>query len=66
MPSVVPDNMVGKVMALVNTLVMALTPLAMILGGILAQFFPIRTIFMVCFIASLFVFISIFFHAISA
>lgn len=59
--SIVPDNMMGKVMALVNTIVLALTPLAMLIGGFLAQFFPIRTIFMVCFIASIFIFASLFF-----
>lgn len=57
---IVPDNMMGKVMALVNTLILALVPLAMITGGILAQFFPIRIIFMVCFLAGLLVFAGLF------
>ncbi|MBI5680324.1 MAG: MFS transporter [Methanobacterium sp.] len=59
--SIVPDNMMGKVMALVNTLIIALIPLAMIIGGVLAQFFPIRAIFMVCFLLGVLVFISLFF-----
>lgn len=50
--SVVPDDMMGKIMGLVGTVTMALIPLAMITGGILAEFFPIRTIFLVCFLAS--------------
>ncbi|AEG17777.1 MFS transporter [Methanobacterium paludis] len=58
--SIVPEEMMGKVMALVNTLVMALTPFSMIIGGLLAQLISIKTIFMVCFTASLFVFISLF------
>lgn len=59
--SVVPENMMGKVIGLVSTLTLALTPIAMIIGGVLAEFFPIRTIFLVCFLASLLVFIALFF-----
>lgn len=59
--SVVPDNMMGKVMGLVGTVTMALVPLAMVTGGILAEIFPIRTIFLVCFVASFLVFVPMFF-----
>ncbi|MDG3546757.1 MULTISPECIES: MFS transporter [Methanobacterium] len=59
--SVVPDDMMGKIMGLVGTVTMALIPLAMITGGILAEFFPIRTIFLVCFLASFVVFVNLFF-----
>jgi MFS family permease len=59
--SVVLDDMMGKVMGLVGTVTMALTPLAMVIGGLLAEVFPIRTIFLVCFVASFLVFVPIFF-----
>lgn len=59
--SVVPDDMMGKVMGLVGTLTLALTPLAMVTGGLLAEIFPIRTIFLVCFVGSFLVFINLFF-----
>jgi MFS family permease len=59
--TVVPDDMMGKVMGLVGTVTMALTPLAMVIGGVLAEVFPIRTIFLVCFLASFLVFVPIFF-----
>ncbi|MDD1773957.1 MAG: MFS transporter [Methanobacterium sp.] len=58
--SVVPDDMMGKVMGLVGTITMALTPVAMITGGILAEIIPIRTIFLVCFILSFLVFFNLF------
>ncbi len=58
---VVPDDMMGKVMGLVGTVTMALTPLAMVIGGLLAEVFPIRAIFLVCFVASFLVFVPIFF-----
>lgn len=56
----VPDDMMGKVMGLLGTLTMALTPLAMVIGGILAEFFPIRSIFLLCFVASFLVFLPMF------
>lgn len=59
--SVVPDEMMGKVMGLVGTITMALTPLAMVTGGVLAEIFPIRTIFLVCFVGSFLVFVNLFF-----
>jgi MFS family permease len=59
--SVVPDEMMGKVMGLVGTLTLALTPLAMVTGGVLAEIFPIRTIFLVCFVGSFLVFVNLFF-----
>jgi MFS family permease len=58
--SVVPDNMMGKVMGLVGTITMALTPIAFITGGILAEIFPIRTILFVCFLASFLIFLNLF------
>lgn len=59
--TVVPDDMMGKVMGLVGTVTMALTPLAMVIGGLMAEIFPIRTIFMVCFVVSFLVFVPTFF-----
>lgn len=59
--SVVPDNMMGKFMGIVEMLIMSLTPLAMVTGGFLAEFFPIKTIFLVCFTASFLVSINLFF-----
>lgn len=58
--SVVPDDMMGKVMGLVSTVTMALIPVAMITGGILAEIFPIRMIFLVCFLFSFLVFVNLF------
>lgn len=58
--SVVPDDMMGKVMGLVGTVTMALIPLAMVTGGFLAEIFPIRTIFLVCFLVSFLVFVNLF------
>lgn len=58
--SVVPDDMMGKVMGLVSTVTMALIPVAMITGGLLAEIFPIRTIFLVCFLFSFLVFMNLF------
>ena len=59
--SVVPDDMMGKIMDLLGTLTMALTPIARVTGGILAEFFPIRAIFIVSFVASFLVLINLFF-----
>jgi MFS transporter, DHA3 family, macrolide efflux protein len=59
--TVVPDDMMGKVMGLVGTVIMAFTPLAMVLGGLLAEIFPIRSIFLVCFVGSFLVFVPMFF-----
>lgn len=59
--TVVPDDMMGKVMGLVGMVTMALTPLAMVIGGLMAEIFPIRTIFLVCFVASFLVFLPTFF-----
>lgn len=58
--SVVPDEMMGKVMGLVGTVTMALIPLDMVTGGFLAEIFPIRSIFLVCFVASFMVFLPLF------
>jgi MFS family permease len=58
--SVVPDNMMGEVMGLVGTIVMALAPIAFISGGLLAEIYPIRTILFVCFLISFVVFVNLF------
>ncbi|MCM1988780.1 MFS transporter [Oceanirhabdus seepicola] len=39
---VVPQNMRGKVSALMSTLLMGLTPISMAFGGVLAEFIPIK------------------------
>jgi len=53
----VPQDMRGKVFSLVSMLAQSLTPFGMLLGGILGEFFPIRTIIFVCFVFMLIVFI---------
>ncbi len=53
----VPQFMRGKVFALVSMLSQALTPFGMLLGGVLGEFFPIRTIIFVCFMFTLVAFI---------
>lgn len=49
MQQTVPQEMRGKVFSLMNALLSGLTPLAMALGGILAEFFEIRYIIFSCF-----------------
>lgn len=58
--SVVPDDMMGKVMGLVGTVIAAFIPLAMITGGFLAEIIPIRTIFLVSFLLSSLIFVILF------
>lgn len=58
--SVVPDDMMGKVMGLVSTVIAALIPLGMITGGLLAEIFPIRTIFLASFLFSFLGFVILF------
>ncbi len=53
----VPQDMRGKVFSLVSMLSQALTPFGMLLGGILGEFFPLRTVIFVCFVFILIVFI---------
>lgn len=53
----VPQDMRGKVFSLVSMLAQALTPFGMLLGGILGEFFPIRSVIFVCFAFMLIVFI---------
>ncbi|MCX7745500.1 MAG: MFS transporter [Clostridia bacterium] len=55
----VPQKMRGKVFALMGTLTQGLTPLAMALGGILAEFIPIRTIIFSCFSVSFITFVPL-------
>lgn len=57
----VPQNMRGKVFSLMNTLLMGLTPIGMAIGGILAEFIPIRYVMSGCALASLLLFIPFFF-----
>jgi MFS family permease len=49
----VPQDKRGKVFGLTGTMFQGLTPIAMALGGILAEFFPIKWIFFFCFSVSL-------------
>lgn len=44
--SAAPQDMRGKVMAFMNMITQSMTPMAMALGGVLAAYFPIRTIIM--------------------
>ncbi len=53
----VPQDMRGKVFSLVSMLAQALTPFGMLLGGILGEFLPIRSIIFVCFALTLVAFI---------
>jgi MFS family permease len=49
MQQTVPQEMRGKVFSLMSALLQGLTPLAMALGGVLAEFFDIRYIIFSCF-----------------
>lgn len=53
----VPQNMRGKVSALMQTVVMGLSPIGFALGGILAEFIPIRMVISGCFVATLILFV---------
>jgi MFS family permease len=44
-----PQHMRGKVLSLMNMLTSGLTPLAMVVGGVLGGLLPIRMIISVCF-----------------
>jgi MFS family permease len=55
----VPQNMRGKVNSLLGTVLMGLTPIAMALGGIIAEFIPIKIIISTCFIFSFIFFIPL-------
>lgn len=56
---VVPQDKRGKVFALQSTLVMGLSPIAMALGGVLAEFIPIKYVISVSFVLTLFGMISL-------
>lgn len=56
---VVPQNMRGKVSALQATLVMGLSPFSMALGGVLAEFIPIKYVISTSFLLTLFGMISL-------
>lgn len=53
----VPQDMRGKVFSLVAMVASSLTPFGMALGGVLGEFFPIRSIIFVCFMLVLLAFI---------
>ena len=55
----VPADKRGKVFSLVQMVTTGLTPISMALGGILGEFFPIRSIIFICFIFILFTFFPI-------
>lgn len=57
----VPQNMRGKVFALMNTLVMGLTPIGMALGGFVAEFIPIKYVMSLCNAVSFFLFVPFIF-----
>jgi len=50
---IIPQDMRGKVFALIGMVTQSLAPLGMALGGILGEFIPIRTIIFVCFFSQL-------------
>jgi MFS family permease len=50
----VPQEMRGKVFSLSGTVLQALTPIGMAVGGILAEFIPIKYIISTCFTANIF------------
>ncbi|WBW99005.1 MFS transporter [Oceanirhabdus sp. W0125-5] len=56
---VVPQNMRGKVSSLQSTLVMGLTPISMALGGVLAEFIPIKYVISTSFMFTLLGMISL-------
>ncbi|WP_432401624.1 MFS transporter [Wukongibacter sp. M2B1] len=56
---IIPQDMRGKVFALIGMITQSLTPLGMGVGGILAEFIPIRTVIFVCFLFELLIFIPV-------
>ncbi|MGF7057617.1 MFS transporter [Brassicibacter mesophilus] len=58
----VPQNMRGKVSSLLSTVLQGLTPIAMALGGVLAEFIPIRIILFTCFIVDALIFLPFAFN----
>lgn len=57
----IPQNMRGKVSGLMQTVVMGLTPIGCAVGGILAEYIPIRIVISGCFIITLILFIPFIF-----
>jgi MFS transporter, DHA3 family, macrolide efflux protein len=57
----VPRSMLGKVGALLNSFSGGLTPIAMALGGVLAELLPLRLVISGCFLATLVAFLPLFF-----
>jgi MFS transporter, DHA3 family, macrolide efflux protein len=55
----VPPDMRGKVFGLLASLSTGLTPLAMALGGVLAEFIPIRLLIVSCFTVTLLIFLPL-------
>lgn len=57
----VPAEMRGKVFSMMNALLMGLSPIGMALGGIVAEFIPIKYVISLCFGISLLAFIPFIF-----
>jgi MFS family permease len=55
----VPADMRGKVFGLLGSLSTGLTPLAMALGGVLAEFIAVRLLIVSCFVVTLFIFLPL-------
>jgi MFS family permease len=55
----VPADMRGKVFGLLGSLSTGLTPLAMALGGVLAEFIPVRLLIVSCFVVTLLIFLPL-------
>lgn len=55
----VPADMRGKVLGLLGSLSTGLTPLAMALGGVLAEFIPVRVLISSCFLVTLLIFLPL-------
>lgn len=57
MMSIVPSEIRGKVMAIVSTISMGLMPIGQLLGGVLAEVFPVRVVmfslFLCCFVCGI-------------
>lgn len=55
----VPPEMRGKVFSLVGMVCTSLTPFAMALGGVLGEYFPLRSIIFVCFAVQIVLFLPL-------
>jgi hypothetical protein len=56
----VPQDMRGKVFGLLNSIVGGLNPVAFALGGVLAEFIPVRLLISGSFVVTLFLYIPLF------